>query len=183
MSLNSCRSIVQGKRFAECEFRTTTVDNFRLAGVNVLGIKDLSELTLLDAGNVTASLLQGRLPLTFTLNVEVMNPNEKKAAINTMDWILLIDDSEITSGTTNQRIEVPPNGGITNMPLHFDLELTDIFQKETGNALINLALGLVNKNKEPSRIAIRVKPSFMIAGGEVKYPGYITVSKKFKSEK
>lgn len=179
--LNGCAGLARANRFAKCEFRSGKVDNLRLAGVNINGVETLESINLIDAGKITVALTQKRLPLSFTYNLEVRNPNDKVAALSTIDWVLVLDGTDVTEGTTNQRIEIPP-GEIRNMTLDFSIDLFEVLNKEAGQSLLNLALSLVNKNKEPVKVSLKVKPSFLIAGVQVKYPGYFKVEKEFGAQ-
>lgn len=181
MMLSSCAGLARATRFAKCEFRSGKVDNLRLADVNINGIETFESINLVDAGKITLALTRKRLPLSFTYNLEVRNPNDKVAALSTVDWVLVLDGTDVTEGTTNQRIEIPP-GEIRNMRLDFSIDLFEVLNKETGQSLLNLALSLVNKNKEPVKVSLKIKPAFLIAGIEVKYPGYFKVEKEFGAQ-
>ncbi|HAI75399.1 MAG TPA: hypothetical protein DCM08_04060 [Microscillaceae bacterium] len=176
-----CRAISQGKRFAECDFRIASVKSVNLAGVNVEGIRDFTEFNLIDAGKIALSLTQGSIPFGFTLNLEVKNPNNKVAALNRLDWIMYVDDIEMARGTSNERVEVAP-AGIGTLPLSFQLDLKKVFSGGSAKALFNLILNLVNLGADESQLVFKVKPSFLILGSEVAYPGYIKIKKEFGGE-
>lgn len=182
LHLQSCKSLFEAKRFASCEFRLMGLDNMQVAGVDVRGLRDLSQIGILEAGKITLAVAKGQLPVVFTLNMEVRNPNDKVASLSRLDWILLIDENEITQGSTVEKVEVQP-GGVATLPLQFNLDFKQIFNKETGNSLVNLVLNLINQGKEDTRITAKIKPSFSIGkNGSISYPGYIRLSHEFKSK-
>jgi LEA14-like dessication related protein len=159
------------------------MDNMALAGVQLPpNLQNISELNFMDAAKLMAAFSTGgEFPLTFVQNVEVRNPNlSDVAAINRLDWILLVDDKEITQGTNEQRVEVPPNS-ITNMPLSFKIDLRKVISSGASSAFLNLVLNLVKQSKQPSSIKLKVKPSFNIAGVNIAYPGYISLSQNFSA--
>jgi hypothetical protein len=180
--LDGCRAISQGKRFAECEFSFHSMSEMTLGGVNIQGIRDISDISIIDAGRLLLQLSKGELPLNFTFNIQVENPNDKMAALNQLDWILLLDDNELTQGTTDRRIEVPAKGNAI-MPIYITIEANKIFKKETGRSLINLILNLFGQGKANTRFTAKVKPAFLIAGKMVKYPGYIKVNQDIGRKK
>ncbi len=183
ISLSSCRSISQGKRFSQCQFRTTTMDNMALAGIPLPPtLQNLSEMNFLDVGRIMASFATGgEFPLTFIQNVEIRNPNTNDvAAINRLDWILFVDGKEITQGSNDQRVEVQPNS-VTNMPLSFKIDLRKVISSGASGAFLNLVLNLVKQSKKPSTITFKVKPSFKIAGAMIGYPGYISLTQEFSA--
>jgi hypothetical protein len=182
ITLGSCRQLKELSSFANCEFRLGSVQNTSLAGVNVQQVRSLSDLNLLQAGKITAAYASGSLPLSLTLNVDVKNPNATQAAMNSMDWILLIDGKEIVDGTVNDRIAITPNGGVATLPIQIRADLRKILAKNSTEENINMGLGLAGNGNKPSpKLTLKVKPSFLIGGSSIKYPGYINVNTNFGS--
>jgi LEA14-like dessication related protein len=179
---SSCKSISQGKNFAKCQFRMTTMDNINLVGVSISSnMQSLEDINFLDAAKIMATFASGaEMPLTFIQNIEVQNPNPATAALNRLDWILYVDDKEITQGYHDQRIEVQSNQTV-NMPLNFRIDLRKVINSGAADAFINLVMNLAKQSKRPSRIKIKVKPSFNIFGATVAYPGYISLTQEFSS--
>ena len=180
--MSSCRSISQGRRFAQCQFRVTTMENMALAGIVLPPtLENISQINFLDVAQIMANFAKGgEFPLTFIQNVEVQNPNDQLAAINRLEWILLVDDKEITQGFNDQRVEVQAKS-IVNMPLNFKIDLRKVISVGAAEAFINLVLNLLKQSKKPTRIKLKVKPSFKIAGMMVAYPGYISLKQEFSA--
>ncbi len=165
--------------FAKCDFRLSTVDNIRLAGVNVQKIQTLSDLSMIDAAKLTAAAVTNQFPLDFILNVEVRNPNTQKAIMNGMEWILIIDDIEMTRGNLDRRIEVLPNNQSTIMPLTLSFDLHKVLTGKSSTAMINFGLNLAGAGNKPSRIALKAKPSVVVGNMTFPYPDYITIRTEF----
>ncbi|MEI6822866.1 MAG: hypothetical protein WCL51_13105 [Bacteroidota bacterium] len=165
--------------FAKCDFRLNTVDNIRLAGVNVQKVKNLSEINILDIAKITAALANNTLPLSLTLNYDVRNPNKQKAVMNAMAWIFYIDNVEMTRGQMNQRVEVMPNNGIATMPLQLSVDLKKVLTGRSLDAVKNFGLNLAGAGNKPTRITLKVKPTIVVSGISIIYPDYITVSNSF----
>jgi len=183
--LGSCdisRQLNEIKTFAKCDFRLYTIEDIKLAGVDIQQYKSYNEMNLLDIAVIGSSASKGILPLTFTLNVQVKNPNSTPAAINKMDWILFIDDIEILDGISNQRMEIPANGRISNLPLQINADLMKVLTKESVEAISNFAFNLSGQGKRPSNITLKIKPSIMVGNTPVNYPGYISVKNEFTSD-
>ncbi len=183
--LGSCdisRQIYEMTTFSKCDFRLYTVEDMKLAGVNIQQYKSYTDLSFLDITAISTSLAKGKLPLTFTLNVQVKNPNPTTAALNKMDWILFIDEIEILQGVSDQRAEIPPNGGVSNLPLQINADLMKVLSGESGEAVSNFAFNLSGQGNRPSRIMLKIKPSIMVGNTPVSYPGYISVKNEFTSQ-
>ncbi len=176
---SSCAQLNQLKTFATCEFRTTTVQEINLGGIDVQNIKSTADLNLLTLGNLLKVVASGKLPLSFVLNVEAKNPNTTLAAMNKIQWIAIIDSTELTRGIIDKRIEIQPNATAI-VPINVSADLREIFKGETGKSLINLGLNLAGSDGAPStRLTIKIKPSIMIGTYPLEYPGFIKVSKEF----
>lgn len=166
---------------AKCEFRLKNVDQLRLAGVNIQQVNKLSDLSFMDAAKITAAATGGNLPLNFTLNVETKNPNTSIAGLNRLDWILLIDDIEMVSGVNEQNIQIPANGGTSIIPLTIGINLKEALKGKSADAIANFGLNLAGAGNKPSRITLKARPSIMVGGRSIAYPGYLTVENEFTS--
>ena len=182
MSCSVMRQASELQTFTKCEFRLKTVEDIRLADVDVQKISKMSELSISDFIKLTISIATGDFSLNFILNVEVKNPNTSKAALNKLDWILYIDDIEMTHGLLEQRTEIAPDGGISAMPLKIGVNLYDVLSGESADAIINFGLNLAGTGNRPTRIMLKARPTIYINGKPIKYPGYVRVRDRFTSE-
>lgn len=174
--------VSQTANLARCQFRLQTVEQLRLAGVNIQHINQLSDLNLMDAARITSAIASGgSLPLTFTLNVEAKNPNTAIAGMNRLDWTLLIDDIEMVSGVNEERLQIPANGGTAVLPLSIAVNLKEALQGKSGEAIANFGLNLAGAGNRPTRITLKAKPTVVVRGQSIAYPGYITINNDFTS--
>lgn len=182
--LGGCDILEQAGQVAnltKCQFRLKNVDQLRLAGVNIQQVNQLSDLTFMDAARITAAATGGNLPLNFTLNVEAKNPNGAIAGLNRLDWILLIDNIEMVSGTNEQSIQIPANGGTSTIPLTIGINLKEALKGRSADAIANFGLNLAGAGNQPTRITLKAKPSIMVNGRSIAYPGYLTIENEFTS--
>src|SRR5260221_2884638 len=80
--------------FSKCEFRLESVEGTTLGGIPIQGVTQVSDLGFVNLAKLQTLLSGGTLPLEFTLNIEVKNPNSSVAAMNKLAWILYLDDNE-----------------------------------------------------------------------------------------
>ena len=178
---NSCNFLKEISTLGKCEFRVTTLEDPEIAGVDVSQIRSFTDLSFVDMGIISASMLKGDLPLSFTLNVEARNPNPAMAALNSLEYLAFIDDVEVARGNLDRRIEIPANGGVTTIPLRLNTDLIDILKKDSRQALVNFGLNLADAGNRPTRVSIKVKPTILVGAMEINYPGYFTVKHDFTS--
>jgi hypothetical protein len=182
LTFNSCRSIRELKALARCEFRVKEISKLDVGGVNALNIQSLTDLNMADAARLGLAFKNGSLPLTITFNLEARNPNDKLAALEKLDWILEVDKSDMLNGTTVERFEVPASGGLNSMPITTSIDIRKILGKETLSSILNVVAGIKGENEEETRIRLKIKPRFIVAGITMGYPGFIKVGKTFKSD-
>lgn len=182
-SLSQCgihEQVQQAKAFKNVDVRLASIDQATVAGVNVLRMRKAPDLGTAERALLLTGLTAGNVPLRVRANLEFRNPNAETAALNEFDYIALIDGKEVAKGRASQRIEVPANGGIATAPVVVQSNLRDALGKRTGESLADFVLGLTDRDQEPLRFTIKIKPTFITSSGKRISPaGYSKVEKEF----
>jgi len=184
LTFQSCdilQQVQQMATFAKCEFKMKSLTKTKLVGVNIQQKKNFKDLSFMDAASVTRTLLSGKLPLSFQLNIETKNPNQSTAAMQKIAWKLYIDDILMTTGELNKAISIPP-GGTENLPININLDLKELLKKDTKTAILNFGFNLADAGNYPTRVRLDIKPTINIAGTPIEYPGYFSLKKEFGSQ-
>ena len=182
---NRCGVLQQAQQMAtlvKCDFRIANVQNITLAGVNIQNIQNiqnLQKLNVLDYARILGAAASSNLPLSLQLNVEGKNPNSSPAGMNKLEWILLIDNIQMTMGSIDNRFIIPPNNGTTIIPLQISVNLKQVLTGKSLDAIANFAFNLAGVGNKPTRITARVKPTIMIGNSPLTYPGYININTEF----
>jgi len=176
----SCLQLQQMQNMTKCEFRIKNVENIQLASIDIQNKKSYQDLSILDAAKITSAVAGGTLPLDLRLNVDVKNPNSTTAAMNKLEWILMIDDTQMLNGVSNKRVEIAPNATST-LPLDMRVDLKEVLSGESGSSLLNFAFNLADAGGAPTRITLKAKPTIMVGSIPLTYPGYINIKKDFTS--
>ena len=171
--------VQQAKAFKNVDVRLASIDQATVGGVNVLNLRQAADLGTAEKALLLAAYTSGNVPLRMRVNLEFRNPNDETAALNEFDYIALIDDKEVAKGHTNQRIEVPANG-VTTAPIQVESNLREALGDQTGESLANFALGLGDRDRQPRRFTLKLKPTFITKSGRrISPPGYSKVEKEF----
>jgi hypothetical protein len=182
-SLSQCgiqEQVQQAKAFKNVDVRLASVDQATVGGVNVLNLRQAGDLGTAERALLAAAATAGNLPLRMRVNLEFRNPNDETAALNEFDYLAYIDGKEVAKGHTSQRIEVPANGGVAMAPVLVESNLRDAFGSQSGESLANFALGLTDRDREPLRFTLKLKPTFITSSGKrISPPGYSKVEKEF----
>ena len=112
------------------------------------------------------------------------NPTKKRAAINQLEYKVLLSDNEIFNGYLSQLIEVMPGTGSTRVPVKLNANAYQLLTNDkTRDQFVNMILSLTGKSDaKPTKFTVKVKPTLDIAGKQVDYPGYITFEKEITSQ-
>lgn len=180
LALTDCaglnRQQQQGQNFKDCTFALQAIEQATLGGVDVANVRSAADLSVADRARILAAYGTGALPLNMRVNLQVTNPNSELAALNAFDYKVLVDGNEIATGATTQRIEVPANStAIATLPISADAR--KVVANGGAEALGGFALGLADRNRQPTRVTIAVRPSVKFLGATIKSPNYITINK------
>jgi len=173
----------QAMNLINCDFRISSVTNIMLAGVDVDHISNVKQLTWSDAQKLMVALTKPTLPLNFKINIDARNPNVTTAGLSNLDYIVFIDDIQMTSGTFNQPISIPPNNGTATIPMQMTVDLKQVLQGKSADAILNFAMNLAGSGGKPTRFLVKLKPYIMVNGSPLSYPGYLTVKTEFSGIK
>ena len=159
-----------------CTFDVTGVNNINMLGINISNGMNKNSLTAAQLINVTNSLLNKRLPVTFNVNLDVDNPNNIAASLGKMDYIIKLNNKEVISSTFTDGFSIPANGkGSISIPISTDL--FQLFSGETADAILNLAFKLAGAKSDPVNLGVLVKPYIKVNNQSLAYPDYITINK------
>lgn len=179
--LSGCSILSELTAFTKCEFRFYSVQDPVICGIDMSQKRSWSDFSFLEGQSIASQLLNKSFPLDITINVEVRNPGATMAAVNSVQWIAFLDELQVAQGTVEQRVEVPPSGGLNMIPVRIHTDLIDYLEGDNPGAMLNFALNMVNASDQSSQVTMKIKPSIMIGSRSIQYPDYFTITKDFKS--
>ena len=177
--LSAC-AIKKMKAFSNCEFKLDKVNNVTVAGVNI-DPTGKRKLTLPDALAIAASLSQKKLPVSLDLNIDGKNPNNIDAKMVRFDWKIKVKDDEVLRGAVNNDITLSAN---SNSVFDFksDFDLFPAVEKYSMNELKEVLDNAFDSEGNPKDLKFFMKPYLSIGKVNIPYPGYIEITKYYKSK-
>lgn len=164
------------------QFKVGEVNSFRVNDLDISGKSSLKDFNAADLLNLTSIFTQGKLPVSFVLNVDAKNPNDgtggyarTDATLKSFKWRLFIDDKETVSGDIASPVTVPGTGEVTKIPLRVNIDLLQFFKDQGFDRIINLALTLGGKNSSTSKITLYATPTVSTPIGNITYPGELKI--------
>jgi hypothetical protein len=178
------RQIQEAKTLGDCQYAIVSADSIYLAGLDVRQFKNVEDINPLKYPKLAMGLLAKNVPLDARLNIDITNPTTKNAAINELEYRVLLAGQELFAGIVNQRIAVAPGGGKTRVPIKINTNAyTLITDAKTRDAFTQFVSNLAgSSNSKPSRVTIKIKPTLSLGNKAVNYPGYITIEQEVTSK-
>jgi LEA14-like dessication related protein len=158
-----------------CEYKYHSVSNLKLSGMTLSGgISALDAIKLLAILNGTAS----SIPLDFTLNIDVYNPNPSQAAFCALSYIIEIDNIEFTNGYLEHAFSVA-SGETKQLPVRIGTDLAKLATTHSKDAIVRIIRNFIGLGNEETKVTVRLKPSFDTGGSVIVSPVYFPVNFSF----
>ena len=172
-----CQALREVANLRKVQFAIDRVAQPELAGVALNRIDSYRDLSASDVLQLTRAAASGEMPLTFTLMVDAENPDDNSVAARlvTMDWMLLLDETETIQGRFDETIRLEP-GTPTTVPIPIELDLVRFFGNNARD-LIDLALAVAGEG-DPKTVTLRATPTIDTVLGPIRYPEPITITRR-----
>jgi hypothetical protein len=172
--LVGCKTLREVSNLRDVRFRIDRVTNAELAGISLAQIDSYEDLGGMDVARLGSALADGRLPFSFTVQVQAENPesNDLDARLTEMDWTLLLEEREAVAGTFDREVVLPP-GQPTDVPVDVQLDLRELFDDNL-QQLVALATAVAGEGP-PTNVKLKVQPTIQTRLGPMRYPNPITV--------
>ena len=165
---------------ANCEFRIASAENIIIAGISVDAYASVKDLGIADFAMIMGALTKPEVPLSLLLNIEVKNPNPAPAGINSLEYVIFIDDIQMVEGNYTQPITVPPSSTVI-FPVPLAMDLKQSLKGKSIDAIMNFGFNLAGVGHVPTRFKVKLKPGILVGGNSLSYPGFITVKTEFSN--
>lgn len=176
VSFFSCGNLQQGLtstfNMINCEYDFKSISGVSISGMNIsngLSVTSIPKLTSILTGKSTS------IPLNFTVNLDVKNPNNSAAMLNGLEYIISVDDIQFTTGTLNQTLNIAA-GQTRILPIAVGVDLATLMKDNSKEAIINIARNIAGIGSQESNVSVRLKPTFMIGSVPVTSPVYFPVN-------
>jgi LEA14-like dessication related protein len=159
----------------QCKYEYNSISNLSISGMNLsngISMLNMPKILALFSGQTSS------IPLNFTLNLGVSNPNTSAALMHGLQYIVSIDGIRFTTGSVQQELNVPA-GGKQTLPLNIGFDLASMMKGDSKNAVTNIVKNFVGIGSEKSKVSVQIKPTFLIGGQRIAAPMYIPIDFSF----
>ena len=179
--LNSCSTLSEFAAFTRCEFRLDSFQDLEICNIKSSEKRTWKDFSYMEGQVIAGRVLNKSLPVEITANIEVRNPGATVAAVNVIQWIIMIDELQVAQGRVSDRVVVQPEGGRNMFPVRIQADFFDYLQGGNAQSMLNLFLNLLNSGQQDSQMILKIKPSVLLKGQEIFYPEYFQITREFKS--
>jgi len=177
VGLAGCQALREVANLRSVQFAIDRVAEPQLAGIDLRRVDSYRDLSASDVLRLTRAAATGEMPLSFTILVDAENPadNDVAARLVTMDWTLLLDETETIRGRFDSTVRLEP-GTPTTVPIPIELDLVRFFG-DNARDLIDLALAVAGQG-DPQTVTLRARPTVDTVLGPIQYPEPITITRR-----
>lgn len=175
---NVTKDLENAYNLKDCKYTYRSISDVRVNNESLNLVSGAKLLAQLSSGKSISSM-----PLQFTLNLNVENPNASAAAFQAMEYKVAIDSLDFTEGSVNEPFSV--NAGETKtLSVGIGTDVGRLFSGPSRGAMIGIVKNLIGwESKEQSTVTVQLRPTFNVGGVPVTSPLYIPVSFKIGGEK
>lgn len=179
LTLSGCNALQNGLSNAynltNCDYKYQSISNLTISDINVSqGLTPLMipRILAILSGNASS------IPLNFTLNLDVNNPNAGTAAFQSLLYIISIDDIQFTSGNFSQPFHLA-SGETKVLPMGISVDIMGLMKNNSRSAVENIVKNFIGIGDKSSKVTVQLKPSFKVGEQVFASPLYIPVNFTF----
>jgi LEA14-like dessication related protein len=183
LTLSGCNVLQSGLSSAynlvNCDYKYHSISNLTISDMNLsngISVLMIPKVLSILSGNTSS------IPLNFTLNQNVKNPNSGTAAFQTLNHIISIDDVRFTTGDIQHAFSVDV-GETKQLPLVIGIDIAELMRSHSKSAVENILKNFLSLSDTSSKVTIQLKPSFKVGEQIFSSPIYIPVSFSFGGKK
>lgn len=177
-----CSVIQSFVNLSRLQFKLHGVTSISVAGVPLTGKRTLSDLNVFEIAKVTESFFKGSLPLTFTIDIAALNPNDGKggyartdAQLKSLPFRFVVDSRELLKGNIKNPVTIPGTGESSMIPVDLSVDLLQVIKDQGYESLLNLALQVSGVGSGSSNVQLFAKPVVSTVIGDIAYPDEIKI--------
>lgn len=173
----------QIKALENCKYRIVSAENLSVAGADVKKIVSGQDINLASLPGLAFGLLRRDVPFRARLNMEISNPSGNLAAINQFEYKVLINKQELANGFVNQQVSIPAGQSVV-VPVDLNVNVYQFISNQKVMSEISdfLRGGANGGSERKGLVTLKIRPSIMVGGVLVKYPGFISIDKEVSSK-
>ena len=157
----------ENQAYDQILYRLNFMDEARLAGQDILFVRQAQDLTSPQQTNMQTALQAGTLLLKLRLRLYARNSSKDDVQLKQLDYQVLLDGKELAAGITGANTTLESSAIIT-LPVAVDLNVPA--ERTAGSTPAAFAAGLADFTGSGRRLTMRIRPTYVSASGRESQP-------------
>ena len=159
---NASAEALENEAYMLMQYRLNFVDEAKLGGQDILFVRQASDLASPQQAQLQTALAAGNLPLHLKMRVYARNPSPTSVQLKQLDYKLLLDGKELTTGTTGVNTQLEASA-IETLPINIDLNVKAT--QLSGSTPAAFAAGFTDFTAANRRLMVQIRPLYVGATG------------------
>lgn len=167
--LSGCAALEALAALSQVRFSFDRISSVRLAGIDMMEVREPTDLTAIDALRIGRSIRDRVAPLELVVDLSGENPEDNpEARLVGLDWTFFLEDRETMRGGLSSALVLPP-GATTPIPLSVEFDLLEFVDDGLGD-VIALTAALAGLTEERPEVRLEALPTVDTRAGPIRYP-------------
>lgn len=169
-------------KLTQCDYKYNSISDIQLAGMN---LGDGSSISLSNFAAISSIFTGGNLqsiPFSFSLKMDVKNPNQTAAFLNALDYVIQINDMEFVEGKMDIPFRVEP-GQTAVLPVNVGVDLKNLMNRYSRDRVAKEMSGFLGLSSDETKVTVKLWPKLMVGNTLIKVPAAIPVEFTFGGDK
>jgi len=177
----SCSALNSLENIMKLKFKIDSISNFEVQDISISAKNQLSDFSPTELLKLVQALTNKKLYASFTLNVDVLNPNAEKNSDNlnlqivSFPWELFLNDRKIVTGNIQEPLTIAGNQSNEDLGIKISVNLFELLNSNNINEILKAALELGGKNSSTNKVALFAQPVIGTFIGNISYPEQIKI--------
>jgi hypothetical protein len=159
---NASAEALENEAYTLMQYRLNFMDEAKLGGQDILFVRQASDLTSPQQAQLQTALKKGILPLHLKMRVYARNPSPTTVQLKQLDYKLLLDGKELTTGTTGLNTQLE-SSAIETLPVNVDINVKPT--QLNGSTPAAFAAGFTDFTAANRRLTMQIRPMYVGASG------------------
>lgn len=162
-------------QLSQSEYRYHSLDNILVAGINLGNASSISVSNLASIATVLAGgSSRQNIPFSMTLNMDVTNPNTAAAFLDALDYTILINEMEFTTGKMDIPIRIEP-GETKVVPIPVSIDLKNLMNRYSQDRVTKEMSDFLGITPNSTSVTVKLWPKLTVGRKLVKVPAAIPI--------
>jgi len=173
-----CTVLKQALALKDCKYTYS-----RMTDVTFMDMTTQELATFAGAAKLAMGLMGNQpAPLGFTVHLDVENPNQTTAAMESLYYKVSLDSVEVADGASMDPFMVPA-GAHADLPLRISTDMKTLLQSDKRATMTKVIRNLVGVSNEPTDVTVQIKPTVRIGNTPVTSPVYFPIKFVYSGKK